>query len=142
MGEATATKMVAAAAEADPYLRAVLEDMGLITVGAAGTISVNFDDVKDAHDSVDALTRTIQHMILAMDGVPAEVKTEILLERADESVGDLITYYNWLNSIPGNVVTTIETRYVVRGADGSVHYRGSGSYLGGVVGYAGGGVDA
>lgn len=70
-------------------------------------------------ETVDGLTRTIQDLILAMDGVPDEVKTDILLSRADESIADLITYYNWLNSIPGSVTTVVETVYQSSGDPGS-----------------------
>lgn len=52
-GTESASKMIEGAAQADPYLKALLEDMGLISVGADGTITVNFDSVEDAGASLD-----------------------------------------------------------------------------------------
>lgn len=58
-GTETAQKMIIGAAEADPYLKAMLEDMGLISVGADGTITVNFDSVEGADSAIDSLNTTL-----------------------------------------------------------------------------------
>ena len=53
-GEATATKIITAAAQADPVLKSMLADMGLISEGADGTITVNFPNATDLTTAVDA----------------------------------------------------------------------------------------
>lgn len=83
------------------------------------------------------LVRIVEDLILSLDGIPDEVKTGILLERADESIADLINYYNWLNSIPGNVTTVVETIFVQGSGGVAGHQRGA--MHGTTVAYADGG---
>lgn len=95
----------------------------------------------DSATATSELVGVISELILSMDNVPTEVKTQILLNGADDSIEGLIRYYNWLSSLPGHVTTVIETQYTVTGSDGSTRDRGSGSSrLGGVVGYRNGGI--
>jgi len=94
----------------------------------------------DSATATSELVGVISELILSMDNVPTEVKTQILLNGADDSIDGLIRYYNWISSIPGHVSTVIETIYTVTGSDGETRGRGSGTNrLGGVVGYANGG---
>jgi hypothetical protein len=54
-----AGKMTIAMAEADPYLRAMLLQMGVIEEGANGTITMNTDDAVSATDVLSELNTTI-----------------------------------------------------------------------------------
>jgi hypothetical protein len=64
-------------------------------------------------------------LILAMDGVPAEVKTQVLLDKY-HATQDISDYISYLNSIPSSKTTTVYTQYVASG-DSSIagHSRGS-----------------
>lgn len=89
-------------------------------------------------ESTSELVNTVDRLILSMAGIPEEVKTQILLDLSDESVNDLINYYNWLNRIPSSITTVVETVFV-EGAGGTGG-RVRGALHGGVVGYDNGGV--
>ncbi|HXH79514.1 hypothetical protein [Nocardioides sp.] len=58
-GKGFAKDIIRGAAEADPILKAMLVDMGLITVGAEGTIKVNFGE---GTSELDALNTTLQQL--------------------------------------------------------------------------------
>lgn len=101
-GEETATKMIAAAAEADPVLRAMLENMGLISVGADGTITVNFDSVEDANASLDdvvGILRELRDVIaeafgIVIDSNAADQRDALqgVIDRLNELNGKQVVY--------------------------------------------------
>lgn len=76
-GEATASKIIEAAAQADPVMKQMLLDMGLISEGADGTITVNFPTASSVTASVDALKESIDALTLALGGIPPNVHTTI-----------------------------------------------------------------
>lgn len=82
-------------------------------------------------DITAGLVRTVEDLIMSLGGVPDSVKTDILLNRADESISDLINYLSWLNSIPGSVTTVVETIYQESGDGSGGRYRGAA--LGGMI---------
>ncbi len=102
-GEETATKMITAAAEADPVLRAMLENMGLISVGADGTITVNFDSVEDANASLDdvvGILRELRDVIAEVFGIVIDSNAasqrdalQGVIDRLNELNGKQVTYY-------------------------------------------------
>jgi hypothetical protein len=69
-GEATASKIITAAANADPVMKQMLLDMGLISEGAEGEVVVNFPNATSVTDSVDALKASIDALTLAIGGTP------------------------------------------------------------------------
>lgn len=73
-GKDAVEKMIAAQAQADPILKDMLLDIGLIDekIGANGerVITVNFDQAKGASDSIAELTKSIDALTLALGGVP------------------------------------------------------------------------
>lgn len=100
-GEKTASAMISAAAEADPYLRAMLEDMGLITVGADGTITVNYDDVVNSKASMDDLLgalNTLIELISQAFGIDISYNDN----GAEQALNSIV---GLLNSIDGRSVT-------------------------------------
>jgi len=62
-----ATQAIAAAAAADPVLATMLEQMGLISIGADGTITVDFSSVEDAKNPIDDLNTSIKTLIDFLD---------------------------------------------------------------------------
>lgn len=100
-GVAIATDMITAAAEADPYLRTLLEDMGLISVGTDGTITVNFDSVKDASTSLADVVGAIEHLGELIQEV---FKIQIESNAADQRES-LQSMVNLLNELNGKSVT-------------------------------------
>lgn len=68
-GEAVFTSMITGAAQADPVLKALLLDMGLIEEGADGTITVNLAGAEGARSEISMLTEAIVALIdLTDDG--------------------------------------------------------------------------
>lgn len=137
-GEATATKMITAAAEADPYLRALLEDMGLISVGADGTITVNFGSVEDAGASIDDL----YNVLVSLRDIIAEAFGITVTSNAGDTYAELSGIVSLLNGLDGRTVTyyvnEARTGISVGSPNGpSITPIQQGS--GGVVGYAAGG---
>lgn len=55
--------------------------------------------------SIDDLVTVIENLILAMDGVPDEIKTEIYVNRADEAEAALQRITDYLNGLDGRGVT-------------------------------------
>ncbi len=66
-GEAVFTDMITGAAQADPVLKALLIDMGLISEGADGTITVNLAGAEGARSELSMLTEAIVNLIDLMD---------------------------------------------------------------------------
>lgn len=91
----------------------------------------------ETNGAITDLTSVLTEYLLQLDGIPPEVRTELLLQGADESIENLIRYYNWLNSIPGNVTTVVETQFVESGDGSGGRFRGAG--MDGLTMYAGGG---
>lgn len=85
--EGVAEKSIIAAAEADPVLKAMLEDMGLISVGADGTVTVNFDDADGLTQAVEDVASSIDDLTRAILGIPDPVTSHINLLIAGESNG-------------------------------------------------------
>lgn len=165
-GVETANKMIIASAEADPVLEAMLQDMGLINVGADGTISVNYDDVTKGKDEtqllIDAITlldsdiKTAFHIGVEAGDVDAAFRVTSNLNNQLDLLADRhITY-----SVVGNYSTTgtgSGTVSVGGSSDqanlntgdsggggspvdgGTGNDVGIGAYNGGVPGYANGG---
>jgi len=63
-----AAGIIEGAAQADPILKAMLVDMGLISVGADGTVTVNM--AGDAMTEMEALTNSVDALTVALGGVP------------------------------------------------------------------------
>lgn len=69
-GEQAFISMITGAATADPVLKGLLVDMGLISEGADGTVTVNLDGVEGAMSDMDRLTQVmVSFMDLFDDGV-------------------------------------------------------------------------
>lgn len=58
-GKIATEKMIQGAVAADPYLKAMLLDMGLISEGADGTITVNFEGAASTQATLDDLNSTL-----------------------------------------------------------------------------------
>lgn len=161
-GEEVFSNMIIGAAQADPVLKALLIDMGLISEGADGTITVNLDGVEEGKSEIALLTDAIVNLIDLFDD--GEINGSFVLDAEDnasevvrtvrENVEDLdgetatveihlndyatagINTAAWaLSALDGTVAsTTIRTIYESRGL-------GPSQALGGVVQeYATGGV--
>lgn len=167
-GEETATKMIVAAAQADPILKAMLQDMGLISVGADGTITVNFDSVSGADSEMNKLIDKLDlfiDMIAQVLGIEIDSSSAVTAQENVDAAHDALDRLNGQSAdvsvnVGGNFTILDEIRAQVIGLDGlsaqlnvnTVHtdtYQTTGAgtetgsnRLGGVVGYAGGGVVA
>lgn len=128
-GEAVFTSMITGAAQADPVLKGLLEDMGLISVGADGTITVDFSSVEGAQSEIALLTESIDALIVTLGGVPPHVETEVSV--VDNATSPLHSILDLIYSLPDHKVTTIQTVL-------ETHYRTTGTS--GVLPYATGGV--
>lgn len=90
-GEGAFTSMITGAAQADPVLKALLVDMGLITEHPDGTFTVNLDGADAAMSDMDQLTIAILNLQALMGDQSAyEIAVEIYgKEEADKLFGDL-----------------------------------------------------
>jgi hypothetical protein len=104
-GEATASKIITAAANADPVMKQMLLDMGLISEGAEGEVIVNFPNATSVTDSVDALKESIDALTLAIGGTPP-VDTST---NASETQAEVDNLTGAVNGIPDSHTTTITT---------------------------------
>lgn len=166
-GVATANKMIQAAAEADPVLKAMLVDMGLITVGSDGTITVHFGDVTESKDEMILLLDKIGDLITLLEqefGIKVDhgdvdasyQMTHDLNDQLDHLQGRQISY-----SVAGTYTVTGDQGSSAAGAGtgnesigvgagqgprdpggsgGDEFGSATGARLGGVMGYARGGV--
>jgi hypothetical protein len=115
-GEATATKIITAAAQADPVMKAMLEDMGLISEGADGTITVNFPESTSINDAIKELYSSIDALTLAIGGVPP-VHTET--NAADTQIG-VDNLHGAIDGLPDSHNTDINATDNASGVIGGV----------------------
>jgi len=108
-GEAAATAAITAQARADPAFSAMLQDMGLISVGADGTISVNFPDSETIQEAVDGLTASVDALTLTLGGVPPNVHTDVTadISQASNAAAQIRTQLDQLNGYTANTVITV-----------------------------------
>jgi hypothetical protein len=105
-GQAAAEQAITAQAQADPAFAAMLEDMGLISVGADGTISVNFPDSETIQEAVDGLSESVDALTVALGGVPPGVHTDVSVSGVD-TASSLISGYSYLlDTVNGKQVYT------------------------------------
>jgi hypothetical protein len=133
-GTETATKIIEAAANADPVMKQMLIDMGLISEGADGKVTVEFPNASSLTGSVDSLTASIDALTLALGGVPPSVNTSVnLTDNATtplalikQALADLDgqTSTVYVNTVGGGLTLgastgrTIVPRYVTGGTHG------------------------
>lgn len=77
MGTEMATNIITAAAQADPVLKAMLIDMGLISEGADGEIDVKFTRAKSLNDDLQRLVESIDALVVALGGIPAHTNAAV-----------------------------------------------------------------
>lgn len=77
MGTEMATNIITAAAQADPVLKAMLIDMGLISEGANGEIDVKFTRAKSLNDDLQKLIASIDALVVALGGIPANTNAAV-----------------------------------------------------------------
>jgi hypothetical protein len=162
-GGATATKIITAAANADPVMKQMLLDMGLISEGAEGEVVVNFPNATSVTESVDALKASIDALTLAIGGTPpvdtstnaAETQVEVdnltgavngipdshntTITATDNASGVISDVISGLNSIPATTyaAVVVSTTYTGGAPPGSAI---GGNRDGGPIGYANGGL--
>lgn len=138
-GEETATSMITAAVNADPYLAAMLEDMGLITVGADGTITIHWDDVKDAGASLDDVVKALTDLPEALAEVFKIAIDASDVTNANTEVANLLAQIGTLDTTSATV--DVGVNYVTSGSPPSTNLNvGSGSIGGGTDTRAHGGI--
>jgi hypothetical protein len=99
--QASTAAMITAAADADPVLKAMLEDMGLLD---AKTGHVNFDtNAVDVGTAVTELTTSIDALIIALGGIPP-IHTE---SNAAKTMGDVDALSVSIDDIPDSSSTDI-----------------------------------
>jgi hypothetical protein len=84
-----ASNMIISSANADPVIRDLLLNMGLIEEGADGELRVHFPDGDTVQDSIMMLTESIDQLTIAMGGVPP-LRVEADTAEAEESLMDFI----------------------------------------------------
>lgn len=137
-GTATATKIIEAAAQADPVMKQMLLDMGLISEGADGTITVNFPTAESITEAVDKLSANIADLTTAIENIPDFHNTDITA--SDSASGTIEQIRQQLDGLDGTTATV----YISPVVTGTVPANGSsligGGRDGGVMGMANGGM--
>ena len=98
------TAMIQEMVNADPVLGAMLEKMGLISIGADGTVTVNFEDAVNANESIDNLTASIEDLT-ALLGDIFNIDTDTDAPESQRLIEELT---GAVNAIPDKVTTYIE----------------------------------
>ncbi len=101
--QASTSAMITEMANADPVLKQMLLQMGLISEGADGTITVNYDEANSANDAMNELTKSIDALIVALGGIPP-IHTE---SNATDTQKDVDGLTDSLNNVPRNVASTL-----------------------------------
>jgi hypothetical protein len=101
--------MIQEMAAADPVLAAMLEKMGLISIGADGTVTVNFDDavtatdaIEDLNGSIEALTALIADIFNVdtdTDAGTTQVAVELLTGAINKVPKNVTTYFNAVDNV-------------------------------------------
>lgn len=86
-------QIIVAAAQADPVLKAMLEDMGLIREGAEGEIVVNFARAGGLNNDIQRLIASIDALTIALGGIPPYT----------EAVVDVRYNVNGRPALPGEI---------------------------------------
>lgn len=105
-GEAAATAAITAQARADPAFAAMLEDMGVISVGADGTITVNFPTADKVHQDTVNLTASIDALTIALGGIPPNVNSNVTVSGVDSASAAVAGYSYLLDTVNGKSVYT------------------------------------
>jgi hypothetical protein len=112
--QASTEQMIQAAAAADPVLKAMLEDMGLLNA-ADGT--VNFDtNAADIGTAITALSESIDALIIAIGGVPT-IHTDTNAPDTQIGVDNL---HGAIDALPSDVNTNINATDNASGVIGGV----------------------
>lgn len=118
---------------AEPYLEAMLTQIGLVSRDHEGNLVVNFDNADALNASTDALTEAIENLTLAiqtLDGTSANPSITVSgVQPALDAIGQV---GNALDNLNGKTATTYSKTVTIGEPT-------TGSMLGGVIGYANGG---
>lgn len=79
-GEETAERIIQGAVAADPVLKAMLEDLGLISVGADGTVTVNFPEGEGINELLEQTNQNLQDLAIAIDLIDGKPDLQITVE--------------------------------------------------------------
>jgi hypothetical protein len=160
--KAATTAMITEMANADPVLAAMLEKMGLISVGADGTITVNFDEATSATDAIEKLNTSIEALtdliadIFNVDTDTDAATTQVAVEALTGAVNgipkDVTTYVHLVDNASlkaaeiRDILTLLDgttaTTYVNTVQTGSLSLNNPFARDGGPIGYANGGLIA
>lgn len=101
-GRAMVEQVVQGAVAANPVLGEMLEQMGLISIGADGTITIDFGSVKGAKSEIAQLTDSIDALTVAMGGIPP-ARLDVDADLAQTTINQVI---DALNGIDGTEAQT------------------------------------
>lgn len=103
-GKEVFTDMIAGAASADPVLKALLVDMGLISVGAEGEITVDFSSVEGAQSEIGMLTDSINELTRVL-GIINGVDVNIPVNAEDNATPIIRTVREGRDELDGSSAT-------------------------------------
>lgn len=103
-GEAAFTSYLEGIAAVDPAMKALLIDMGLISEGADGTITVNMDGAEGAISDIDRLTMGITALIDLLDN--GVLDGSFSLDVEDNATPTIQQVYDSLTNLDGQTATT------------------------------------
>lgn len=95
--------LVMGASQADPVLKALLIDMGVISEGADGTITINTDGLESAKADLDDINTTLGHLIDTLKG--DDLGTYELKIKAELDTSDFTDGSGWVGEGIGRAIT-------------------------------------
>lgn len=105
-----AEQAILAAANMDPVIAAMLENLGLIEQAADGSYVVHLDAVDNASGTIDDLNDSLKILTLLLAGVPpAKIKAEV------EGKGDVDDLYDALLGLPPETTVDVKVSMVYPG---------------------------
>ena len=116
-GEATATKIIQGAAEADPVLKEMLKSIGLVTEDKEGNIKVNFPEAESLTEAVDALSSSIDGLTAALGLVPPTTTADVQVTGTDTAEGNVEGVHAALTNLPDSVSAAI---FAIDNASGTI----------------------
>jgi hypothetical protein len=120
-GEAAFTSMVTGAAQADPVLKALLVDMGLISEGADGTITVNLDGAEAAISDLDLVNTHLTNLIDLLDNGLLDKSYQIEVGAdTTQAEADIVALGDGTGGAPYTVPVAADTSQAQADIDGLV----------------------
>src|SRR5690606_35614292 len=123
LSKAVGEELIVQAAQADPVLRAMLESMGLISMGADGTITVNFPEGESVNELLKQTNENLNNLAIAidlLDGKPdLQITIDAMTKQAEEDLNNIKKQKDDLDGSTAEITIEGDGTSFIRVADGA-----------------------